>query len=243
MRKRSALVGALLWTLLLIVFPISSGILAAIFELSAQGTRLLQTLFMLLSLVPVLFYVIHRRMRRADLLLQYPTRLGLRMSLYCLPLFLILLPMILRARMDNLSLSLLTLLFTLSVGLSEEMYFRGVLLNLLRRAFPLRAVILLGALYFGLAHLAGAFVYESALMLLLHIVNALLFGWLAMSLALLTESILPLIFFHAFFDFFTYHLAAQGELLVGIYFLRGMGMTLYALYLMGKLLRGYANRA
>ena len=127
---------------------------------------------------------------------------------------------------------LATLLFTLSVGIAEELYFRGVILRLLGRNFSALPAVFISALIFGIAHASGAFVASSPLMVWLTILNALLFGWLAAEIALITKNIIPLMIFHCLFDFFTYQMLATGGAMITVYAVRGTLMTIVAVYLL-----------
>jgi len=88
---------------------------------------------------------------------------------------------------------------------------------------------------FGTSHASGAFVQSSLIIVVLSILNAFLFGWVAAETALLTKNILPLMMFHCLFDFFTYQVLATGNALILIYAVRGSLMTAVAVYLLYRL--------
>ena len=137
--------------------------------------------------------------------------------------------------LNNIGYILATFLFTLSVGIAEELYFRGIILRLLSNHFSDLPVILISVLIFGIGHASGAFVESSPVMVLLSIFNAFLFGWIAAETALITKNIIPLMIFHCFFDFFTYQMLATGKVMIIIYGVRGTLMTIVAVYLLIKL--------
>jgi hypothetical protein len=84
---------------------------------------------------------------------------------------------------------------------------------------------------------------ESGLvMVLLTILNALLFGWIAAETALITKNIIPLMIFHCLFDFFTYQMLATGKTIIIIYAVRGTLMTIVAVYLLIKLKKKSENK-
>jgi len=89
----------------------------------------------------------------------------------------------------------LAALLALLNGLREEALFRGVILQALLPYGPLRAAAL-SALFFGLFHLANLLVY-SPLITLGYIFGAFLFGFGYAACRLRTNTIWPLIIFHA----------------------------------------------
>jgi len=78
-------------------------------------------------------------------------------------------------------------------------------------------------------------VQSSLIIIVLSILNAFLFGWVAAETALLTKNILPLMMFQCLFDFFTYQMVATGNALILIYAVRGSLMTAVAIYLLYRL--------
>ena len=128
-----------------------------------------------------------------------------------------------------------TLLFTLGVGIAEELYFRGIILRLLGKSFGPLPVVFISVLIFGISHASGAFVESSPVMVLLSILNAFLFGWIAAETALITRNIVPLMIFHCLFDFFTYQMLATGNAMIMAYAVRATLMAIVAVYLLIKL--------
>jgi uncharacterized protein len=94
----------------------------------------------------------------------------------------------------------LAALLALLNGLSEEARFRGVVLQALLPYGWLRAAAL-SALFFGLLHLANLLV-SPPLITLGYVVGAFLFGFGYAACRLRTNTIWPLIIFHACGDFF-----------------------------------------
>ena len=161
---------------------------------------------------------------------------GVKTCLYYVPLIVVLLPTIVcGVRLSHTSHVLATLLFTLGVGMAEELYFRGIILRLLGKSFGPLPVVFISALIFGAGHASGAFVEKSVALVLLSILNALLFGWIAAETVLLTKNLVPLMIFHCLFDFFTYQTLATGNAKIMAYVLRGALMTIVAVYLLIKL--------
>ena len=156
--------------------------------------------------------------------------------MYYLPLLVVLLPtVVVGLRLSHPGHVMATLLFTIGVGISEELYFRGIILRLLGKSFGPFPVVFISALIFGAGHASGAFVEKSMALVLLSILNALLFGWIAAEVVLLTKNLIPLMIFHCLFDFFTYQTLASGGAKIAVYAVRGALMTIVAVYLLVRL--------
>jgi membrane protease YdiL (CAAX protease family) len=212
---------------------VASGVIVVVSKADAVSSRLIQTAFMCMSLVVPLAYCKAKNISPRELLLTGIDKSGVRTCLFYLPLAVILLPMIVAGvDFSNIGYTLATLLFTLSVGIAEELYFRGIILRLLSKNFSMLPAVFISAVIFGIGHASGAFVASSWALVLLAILNALLFGWLAAETALITKNIIPLMIFHCLFDFFTYQMLATGGTLVTVYAVRGTLMTIVAVYLM-----------
>lgn len=128
------------------------------------------------------------------------------------------------------------------MGIAEELYFRGMILRLLGKSFGPLPVVFISVLIFGIGHASGAFVERSLVLVLLSILNAFLFGWIAAETALITKNIVPLMIFHCLFDFFTYQMLATGNTLIVIYAVRGTLMTIVAVYLLIRLKQQSENK-
>ncbi len=230
--KLRSLLKAALWTLVIIAFPVVSGVIAVVNHLDGPASRLLQAAFMLLSLIPLLLYGRWKRISKRDLLLQGGSRAGFAAFYYGLPLLLVFLPALVTGiAFTAPALCLATLFFTLTVGLAEELYFRGLILHLLQKSFSTGGAVVASSLLFGLGHASSALMARSALMVALTVLSALIFGWLAAEIALLLEHIPVLMLFHALFNFIDYHMTAQGDALAAAYFARGAVMLALALWL------------
>jgi len=231
--KLRILLQAAAWSLVIIAFPVLSGVIAAVTELPPVDTRLVQAVFMLLSLVPLLLFCRVRGAGRQALRLTGISREGLSAFYYGLPLPIVFLPALLTGlQISDPSLSWAALLFTVTVGIAEELYFRGLILHLLEKAFRPGSAVALSSLLFGFGHAAAALATPSPLMVALIILSALIFGWLAAEAALLLQNILPLMLFHALFNFIDYHMKAQGKVLALAYFFRGAIMLALAAWLL-----------
>jgi membrane protease YdiL (CAAX protease family) len=234
--KSRSVIYSILWAVIVIAFPVASGVIVVASKADATASRLIQAAFMYASIVVPLVYCRVKKIALKDILLTGIDRAGVKTCLYYLPLIAVLLPMIVSGvDLSDTGYVMATLLFTLGVGIAEELYFRGMVLRLLGKSFGPLPVVFISVLIFGISHASGAFVESSPVMVLLSILNAFLFGWIAAETALITRNIVPLMIFHCLFDFFTYQMLATGNAMIMAYAVRGTLMAIMAVYLLIKL--------
>jgi membrane protease YdiL (CAAX protease family) len=92
---------------------------------------------------------------------------------------------------------------TVAVALNEEIWFRGIVLAVLQSKGA-RGAIIGSSILFGVLHLANVFGGESTGAAVLQLVFALLFGFVAAELVVLTGTLWPVIAWHAAWDFTNY---------------------------------------
>jgi len=103
------------------------------------------------------------------------------------------------------------------VGLSEELMFRGVLLQALRRTVSIWPAVALTTLAFGAIHMLNVFMTGELRAALIQSAAAALSGLLFIALRLRTGSLWPCIIVHGLWDFATFSIAAarSGEAQAG----------------------------
>ena len=236
MTKSRSAIYSVLWAVIVIAFPVASGVIVVVSKADATASRLIQAAFIYASIVVPLVYCRVKKIALKDILLTGIDWAGVRTYLYYLPLVAVLLPMIVSGvDFSDTGHVLATLLFTLGVGIAEELYFRGMVLRLLGTSFAPLPAVFISVLIFGIAHASGAFVESSLVMVSLSILNAFLFGWVAAETALITKNIVPLMLFHCLFDFFTYQMLVTGNAMIMVFAVRGTLMAIVAVYLLIKL--------
>lgn len=162
------------------------------------------------AIIPVAYIKIRKR-RFYDYGFRLPEKKSARRVLFYIPLALILLPRLIGVNFQSVSYSLSLLFFTVCVGISEEIYFRGVILNLIKSSFiSSAAIICLSALIFGIGHGASILGTGNVIATVLQIINAFFFGIAATETVMLTESIYPLMAFHFIYNFANHISAATG---------------------------------
>ena len=221
-RKAKAICGALLWCLVMLLFPVGSGTLSVVLSCGPVETLFLQAAFMLAALIPPAAFALSGRWRWREVGLAEFDREGLKRALYFIPLFLIFLPAAMKGfYIKSTAYVLGNLVLYLLVGISEEVYFRGIIPRCLKEEFSTGAIVLLSVLIFGVGHIAAAFSGTNGLEIALTVLNAFIFGWLAMEMTLISGNIIPAVLVHFLFDFETKIVAMDAESLLAAEGVRG----------------------
>ena len=205
MQKTKPVLLSIVWTIVMLIFPVVSGVIATVFEMNQIEIFLTQGCFMLLSIIIPIVYVCKRKVYANEIGLRKTEPGSLRETLLFIPLILSELPLML-VGVDFKSFTYVSVLafFTLMVGISEELYFRGIILKLLKDNYSVTQTIVISALVFGIGHIAGILAGKSIVEGLLQIINAIMFGILAAEIVILTKSLFPVIIWHFLFNFVNY---------------------------------------
>lgn len=231
-RKAHALSRSLLWCICILSFPILSGTLSAVLSLGTVETLFLQGISMLLSLTIPLIFILSKKWSWEEIGAAPIDTDGCKRALYLLPLLTIFIPVAVKGLHIRSTAYLLGSLFLyLTVGVAEEIYFRGIIPRYLSEAFSLRGTIVLSIIIFGIGHIAAAFTASSVSEVCLTVLNASIFGWLAIEMAVICNNITPCILFHAMFDFETKIVAMNGAELAAAEYIRGAIMVIAAAWL------------
>ena len=103
----------------------------------------------------------------------------------------------------NLSYILVLLYFTIFVGISEEVFFRGLVLNTLLKNGG-KYGVLVSSLMFGILHLSNLAGGASIKYVILQVIFAFLFGLVSALLVVETKSLFPVIIWHFAHDFIAF---------------------------------------
>lgn len=233
-KKTKLVFYSILTASLLIIFPVLSGVLiGTLTVLTGKDYQVagifIQAFFML---VPILMMGIYLKKQRISLpsldLVFKPSR----SYLLFFPCILIYLPLLFEPfYWKGTSYFVGNLFLYTIVGIVEELYFRGVIPNILKQGFGKYGVILIAALIFGLGHSSLAFSGADFKIVLFSILNALIFGWLAMELKYLTNNITILMLMHFLFNFQSKFVSVTNTELLYREILRGTIMIAYAILL------------
>ncbi|MDD2957679.1 MAG: CPBP family intramembrane metalloprotease [Lachnospiraceae bacterium] len=237
MKKHAAksLVSSMMLAVALTVFPIISGVIIAINKIDTIQGYIIQGAFMMLSLlIPIVFMLI---------LHITPRQIGFRrmekgsgkIVLYFLPLVASKAGFLFFSANHDIHAVIALVFFTFAIGLSEEIYFRGLILKELETCFTVKKTVILTSVFFAAVHFAQAFSGSSLPMVLLSILNAFIFGIVAAEIAITTKSIIVIIIWHTLFDFVNWISLVQGTRELVLIVIQSVIMIAYAVYLWTKL--------
>lgn len=228
----SAVCQSLLWGLIILLFPVVSGALSVILSLDTVETLFLQGSFMLLALLPPAVLVLVGKRSWGEIGFAEFDWKGCKSAFYFIPLLVIFVPATVKGfSVRSAGYGLGNLFLYLLVGISEEIYFRGVIPSCLKKGFSAREIVLLSTFIFGIGHIAAALAGSTAFETALTVWNAFIFGWLAMEMTMLSGNILSAVLLHFFFDFETKIVLMDGkELLIAETF-RGVFVFIAAVWL------------
>ena len=231
MRKFKAIILSILWCVFILFFPIASGVIASIAKLDKITTIILQGSFMLLSLVVPLVFLLTKKWNFKEIGFNKITKERAKNVLYFLPLLLILIPCSVQGfRVESIEYFFANLYLYLFVGIAEELYFRGIIPYYLGKAFSTKWIIIISSLIFALGHSVTILSNYDVIMMIFIIINALIFGVMAIEIYMLCKSIIPVMIVHFLFDFETKFILMNGNDLLIAEILRGTVMTLIAIY-------------
>lgn len=230
--KRRVFLKAVLWGIFVLLFPIGSGTIASICKLNTIQTILIQGCFMVLSLIPFITMVLLKKWKLSERGFGKFSKEGCKRALFFLPVLLLYVPVAVSGfQIKSTSYLLSTLFLYAFVGISEEIYYRGVIPHYLKKAFSERGTIIISTFIFGIGHIASAMAGNSVFLVFLTVVNAFLFGWFANEVVSLSGNITFMVLFHFLFDFETKFITMTGNTLLLADFVQGSILTLLALWL------------
>ena len=233
--KLRAILSSLVFSVILMIFPVTSGVIVVMNGMDAIQSYWMQGVFMMLSMaVPVVFMWI-TKMKPAQIGFTRVEKGSIKTVLYFVPKkkkkigFLIF-------RVDSNTQTIIALaFFTIMIGLSEELYFRGIILRKLRSCFTIKQTVILSSVFFAAVHASQAFSGTGIIIVTLTIINALIFGVIASEIVILTRSIIPVIIWHVLYDFINWISVAKGTTEVTLIMIQSVIMVVYAYYLWTKL--------
>lgn len=231
-KKASTIFKSCLWGIFVLLFPVSSGALSVIFALDPIETLFLQGIFMLAAVIPPVFLVLSGKWSWRKIGFAPFDFVNSKKALYFIPVLAIFIPVVIRGfHFESVEYVWGNFFLYLCVGFVEELYFRGIIPMYLSKVYSYKGMMCLSTVIFGIGHIAGAFGGGSGFEIVLTVLNALIFGWFAMELTVISKNILPAILIHFFFDFETKIVAMRGRELLIAEGVRGIIMFLIALWL------------
>ena len=185
------------------------------------------------SLVAILFFLIKDHSLK-NLGFRKPEAGMAARFLYYIPLIAVALSAFAgRLESDISGLFIPNLIFTLGIGLTEELYFRGIICNMWKEKE--KTAIIVSSVLFGLSHLLNVLGGADLVETLLQIAFAFTYGVVMALIFLRTKSIWPCILIHAFHDFCGF-ITAEGDARITIIVatFQFVALLAYCIYLVIK---------
>lgn len=236
MIKDKVILKSIIWTFVILIFPVVSGVITQVLMMNNIQTLFIQGCFMLISLIIPIVYMSKFKISFKKIGLIKIENGSAKKVLFFLPLVIAEIPFLLVGiRLNGIKYLFALLFFTIAVGISEEIYFRGIILNLLEEKYTEKKAIIISALVFGIGHIAGIFADRSILIIIFQILNALVFGIIAAEIVIITKSLIPIIIWHVAFNFVNYITLATGVNEIFVIVFQEIIMIIYAYNLWSKI--------
>lgn len=233
--KLRTVFSAFIFSIVLMIFPVASGVIVINNNMDTLKSHWVQGFFMMLSLtVPALFMLI-TKMRLGQIGFTGIEKGSIKTVLYFVPLVVAKAGFLFWGVNKDVHVIFALIFLTIAIGLSEEMYFRGIILQKLITCFSIKQTVILSAAFFAAVHASQAFSGVGIIMTVLTIINALIFGIIASEIVLLTKSIVFVIIWHAMYDFVNWISLVKGTTEVIVIIIESVITVIYAIYLWGKL--------
>lgn len=223
---------SILWCLVILLFPIISGALSVIFSLDTVITLFLQGTFMVMALIPPAIFVFSGKWHWSEIGFKKMNVRSCKRGFYFIPLLVIFIPVAVKGfYVKSIGYVFGSLFLYLFVGISEEIYFRGIIPRYLKEEFSTKGILIVSTFIFAIGHIATAFTTNNVFEIALTVLNALIFGWLAMEITIVSSNIIPAILLHFLFDFETKIAVMNGRELLMAESVRGTLMFIIACWL------------
>ena len=233
--KLRVILISLIFSIVLMIFPVASGMIVVMNDMDAIQSYWLQGVFMMLSIsVPAIFMWI-TNMKPAQIGFIGIEKASVKTVLYFVPVIVAKIGFFFYGINHDIHTIMALAFFTIAIGLSEELYFRGIILRKLRTCFTIKQTVILSSVFFAAVHASQAFSGAGIFMVALTIINALLFGIVASEIVMLTKSIISVIIWHMLYDFINWITLIQGTIEIVLIIIQSVIMVVYAYYLWTKL--------
>lgn len=202
--ERKPLLASILWALLILVFYIFGGAVTTITKTGEVSSLYLNGVFVLASILTALLYIKLSGANFSVFGLKGIEGKSSGQVLYYIPAIIIeVLGLTVGFRQLNISYIIAAFFFTLLVGIAEELYFRGIIIKVLKKNGTLYTIIV-SSVIFGVTHIGNLAGSANIILTLIQIVFAFTFGLVFAEIFILTKSLLPVILWHFLHDFLGY---------------------------------------
>lgn len=233
--KLRVISSALIFSIFLMIFPVASGVIVAINDIDTLKSYWIQGIFMMLSITVPAIYMLITKMRLSQIGFVGMEKGSLKTTLYFVPLIAAKIGFLFWGINKDIHVIFALVFFTIAIGLSEEIYFRGIILRKLLTCFSIKQTVILSATFFAVVHASQAFSGVGMIMTALTIVNAFIFGIVASEIVLLTKNIIFVIIWHIIYDFINWIALVKGATEVIVILIQSVIMIIYAIYLWNEL--------
>lgn len=199
----------------LLVFFYAQGAAVFVFRLEGVKSALVRAAIILAcAAAAIVFYLIKYRSLR-PLGFTAPEKGGAKTALFYIPAICAALVSFAGGlEITETSLLFANLLLTLSIGLAEEIYFRGIICGVWAKENK-KAAVLISAALFALCHLLNVMGGVGVFLTALQVVFAFAYGVVFALIFIRCESIIPCVLLHAFHDLCGF-ITADGEIWVAV---------------------------
>ena len=233
--KLRSVLSSLVFSIVLMIFPVASGVIVVMNDMDAIQGYWLQGVFMMLSIsVPAIFMWI-TNVKPVQIGFVRAQKSSAEAVLYFLPAIAAKIGFLFCGINRDIHTIVALAFFAVAIGLSEELYFRGIILSKLRTCFTIKQTVILSSVFFAAVHASQAFSGAGIFMVALTMINALLFGIIASEIVMLTKSIVPVIIWHTSYDFINWIALAQGTIEIVLIAIQSVIMITYAIHLWTRL--------
>ena len=231
--KLKSILISILWCLIIVLFPVLSGVVCAVCKIESPKTFYVQAASMALSLIIPSIFLLIKKWKISDIGFSKFDHINIKKALYFIPVLLIFVPVSIKGfNYQGSEYFFGVLLLYLFVGIAEEVYFRGIIPYYLNKEFDTKWIIIISSLIFGLGHMSVAFTGTNALDIILTVINAFIFGFMAIEMKVIGKNITPIIIVHFLFDFETKIINLNKDGLMIAEIVRGTLMVLISIWLL-----------
>lgn len=199
-----SLLKSFAYAILLVLFPVVSSIVIQIREINNDTTAyLVQAVFFGIS--ALIGLLIFKNQKKKQATKAAIIKIDARKMLWFAPIIIIEL-IVFTTGIDfsqKISAYVTLFFFTVFVGISEEVFFRGIILNELKTK-RIQSAIIISSLLFAVLHLANLAGGINIKYAILQVLFAFIFGVVAAQMTILTKSLTPAIIWHFSHDFIAF---------------------------------------
>lgn len=184
-----------------IVFMIFAGIIISVRGVNDVDAILVQGIFIWISAILGLLIMKISDVSMREYGLQLNGKIFSKKILWFLPIITVEACAFFAGMNDEVTMKIfiILVLFTIGVGINEEIYYRGLILKLLKIKGTKYAIIV-SSIIFGLVHAFNALAGKAIIYIILQIIFAALFGFVCAEITILSKSLIIPIIWHAVHD-------------------------------------------